>query len=138
MGYTRNKRKGLLLAWQMTAAEYIFQGKTNQEIIDIMWPNCVTKGQRENKQKQLKKLVDNEAFMEYYQKMVNRWSAQSAGPAYEKLREQLNSEKEWLANKAANDIINHSKGLITGADDNTVVVKLEGMPELGVPDDENG
>jgi anaerobic ribonucleoside-triphosphate reductase len=138
MGYTRNKRKGLLLAWQMTAAELMWQGKTNKEIIEILWPNAQTKGQKEAKQKQLKKLPDNEDFMEYYRKMINHWNIQSVGPAFQKLRTQLDSDKEWLANKAANDIINQSKQIITGADDNTVVIKMEGMPELGCPDDDNG
>ena len=130
-------RKDLLQAWQMTVAELMFQGYNNEEIIAAVWPNADTKCKKESKRRMLRKLPESEPFMDYYRSIINRWGIQCLGPAYKKIREQLDSDKEWLANKAANDIINQSKGIVTGADENTVVVKLEGMPELGSPD-ENG
>ena len=128
-------RPGLLQAWQITAAELMFQGYSNEQIIATIWPNADTKCKKEGKRRMLRKLPENEAWMEYYRSMINHWSIQSVGPALQKLRSQLDSGKEWLANKAANDIINQSKVVMTGADDNTVVIKMEGMPELGSPDD---
>ena len=125
----------MLQGWQITAAEMMFQGHTNEEIIDAIWPKAQTKSQRVAKGKVLKRLVNDETFQEYYRSIITEWNVHSVGPALRKLRSQLDSDKEWLANKAANDIINQSKQIITGADDNTMVVKIEGMPELGEPEE---
>ena len=121
----------MLQGWQITAAEMMFQGHTNDEIIATLWPNCKSISW---KRKVLRDLLKDETFMEYYRSIITEWTVHSTGPAMKKLREQLDSEKEWLANKAANDIINQSKMVITGADDNTVLVKVEGMPALGSPE----
>jgi hypothetical protein len=125
----------MLQWWQITAAEMMFHGKTNEEIIDVCWPNANTDGKRAGKRRILKKLCEDETFMEYYRSIIKEWTMHSVGPALNKLRSQVDSDKEWLANKAANDVINQSKLVITGADDNTMVVKVEGMPELGEPDE---
>jgi len=130
------RRPGMLQAWQITAAEMMFQGHTNDDIIRAVWPKTKPSSFT-YKRKMLRDLLKDETFMEYYRSIITEWTVHSTGPALKKLRSQLDSEKEWLANKAANDIINQSKMVITGADDNTVVVKLEGMPELGSPN-ENG
>jgi len=135
MGNYACRRPGMLQGWQITAAEMMFHGKTNEEIIDACFPKADTDGKRAAKRKVLKKLMDDEVFMAYYRSLISEWTARHVGPALKKLGEQINSDKEWLANKAANDIINQSKSIITGADDNTMVVKIEGMPELGVPEE---
>jgi hypothetical protein len=49
------------------------------------------------------------------------------------------SAKEgWLANKAANDIINKYHDSVMGVNSNEVVVRVEGMPTLGKPEDAEG
>ena len=136
MGNYKCRRPGMLQAWQIRAAEMMFQGYTNDDIIRELWPNTKSISW---KRKQLRELCKDETFMEYYRSIIQEWSLHSTGPALRKLRAQLDSEKERLANKAANDIIQQSKQIITGADDNTVVIKMEGMPDLGCPDDgDNG
>lgn len=135
MGNYRVRRPGMLQGWQITAAEMMFQGHTNEEIISAIWPKADTDGKRAAKRKVLKKLTEDEVFQAYYRTIISEWTVHSVGPALRKLRSQIDSDKEWLANKAANDIIAQSKGLITGADDNTMVVKIEGMPELGTPEE---
>lgn len=42
----------------------------------------------------------------------------------------------WLQNKAANDILNYGKHQIFGNEENEVTVRVEGMPEMGIPDSE--
>lgn len=59
----------------------------------------------------------------------------STGRAYRRLNAQIDAEDQpWLANKAANDVLNHGKQMIFGADENTVTVHVAGMPEIGSPD----
>lgn len=52
------------------------------------------------------------------------------------IREQMRSEEGWLRNKAAMDLLNYGKGQIYGEDDKTVHVQIEGLPEIGSPDQE--
>ena len=73
-------------------------------------------------------------LMEYYRSIITEWSIHSTGPALKKLRSQLDSDKEWLANKAANDVIAKAGKEITGDTENTINVRFEGLPELGSPD----
>lgn len=134
MGNYSSRRPGMLQAWQMRAAEMMFAGSTNEAIIDELWPGS-TKSQRIYKGKKLKKLCEDETFLEYYRSLTIEFKVHNLGRALSKLSEQIDSEKEWLANKAANDIITQSKDVLTGADDNSVVIKVEGMPELGVPEE---
>lgn len=57
------------------------------------------------------------------------------GDAVRVIGGQLNrSDLPWLQNKAANDILNYGKQQIFGNDENEVTIKIEGMPELGCPD----
>lgn len=126
----------MLQAWQITVADMMFHGATNDDIIRTVWPK--TKPQNFSyKRKMLRELLKDETFMEYYRSIITEWNVHAIGPALKKIREQVDSDKEWLANKAANDIINQNKLIMTGADDNTVVIKMEGMPEMGSPDDQS-
>ena len=40
----------------------------------------------------------------------------------------------FLSNKAANDLLNRYWAVVMGEDDKQIVVKVEGMPDLGTPD----
>lgn len=42
----------------------------------------------------------------------------------------------WLQNKAANDVLQYGKAQIFGDEDKQITVKVEGMPDIGSPDDE--
>lgn len=56
--------------------------------------------------------------------------------AVNKISEQIDSKEGWLANKAANDAINLAKSTsIFQTEDNSVTVRIEGMPELGSPEE---
>ena len=52
------------------------------------------------------------------------------------LESQIGSRKEWVANKAANDVVNLAKqtGIFVG-EEKAVSIRIEGMPEIGSPDD---
>ena len=73
----------------------------------------------------------NNAYKEYIVDMV----MPSIPKSIQRLTAQVDSEKEWVANKAANDILREFKGVIFGEEDKTVHVQIEGMPEIGEPDD---
>ena len=135
MANYRARQPGFLKGWQITVADLMFRGFTDVEIVKEIWPEKTEKAQIYSATQRLKKLRHDEKFQEYYRSLVTEWSSHHVGRALNKLAEQIESDQPWLANKAANDVLQHSKQMISGMDDGTVVVKVEGMPELGTPDD---
>ena len=54
----------------------------------------------------------------------------------ERITKQINSDTEWLANKAANDTLNWaSRTGVIKTEDTVTKVEITGMPDLGSPDD---
>lgn len=135
MANFKSHRPGFLLGWQINAADMMFRGYTDERMVEELWPDKTTPTQKRYCKTRLQKLRRDEKFQEYYRSLVTEWSIHHVGRAYNKLAEQVDCDQPWLANKAANDVIQHSKQMLTGMDDGTVVVKVEGMPELGTPDD---
>ena len=44
-------------------------------------------------------------------------------------------DQPWLQNKAANDLLNYGKGQIYGDEERSINVKIEGLPDIGSPDE---
>lgn len=135
MANYRARKDGFIVGWQINAAKHMFRGLSDEEIVHELWPDKTEKKQIEEGKRKLRKLRKDEKFQEYYRSLITEWSIHHVGRALNKLSEQIDSNQPWLANKAANDILNQSKALTSGVDDGTVVVKVEGMPELGTPDE---
>ncbi len=135
MGNYVARRRGFLDNWQINVAEMMFRGLTDDEIIKELWADRTTDKQITAAKQKLRRLRRDEKFQEYYRTLVTEWSIRHVGRAYDRLAAQIDSNQPWLANKAANDVIQHSKQMLTGMDDGTMVIKVEGMPELGVPDE---
>ena len=56
--------------------------------------------------------------------------------AIQVIKSQLrDNDVPWLRNKAANDLLNYGKGQIYGDEERTVHVQIEGLPDIGSPDD---
>jgi hypothetical protein len=54
-----------------------------------------------------------------------------------RLEKQVDNDNDWLANKAANDVINLAKTTgMFAAEEKAINVHVQGMPELGSPDQE--
>lgn len=135
MGNYRCRRPGYIPGWQINVAQMMFQGKNDDYIVGEIWPELVEKDKVNAGKQRLQRLRKDEKFLEYYKSLMTEWKVHNVGKAMTRLAAQIDDPNGWLANKAANDVLNQCKDL-TGNDENTVVVKVEGMPELGVPDDE--
>lgn len=83
----------------------------------------------------LQRLRKDPKFQEYYQSIVTEWRVHSYGPALTVLTNQVKSDEPWLANKAANDVLNRigNDPFATGSDASSVTIRFEGMPKLGTP-----
>ena len=77
-----------------------------------------------------------EGYNKIWMEEMGRYGRGLLSAGLRRVREQIDTDEPWLANKAANDAINFAKGRIFGENDRTVTVKFEGMPELGTPDKE--
>ena len=66
---------------------------------------------------------------------VRSFVRQCIPSAMSRIRQQVNDDNGWLANKAANDVIGLAKTTsIFQQEDKAVSVRIEGMPDIGTPD----
>jgi hypothetical protein len=57
--------------------------------------------------------------------------------AVNRIKKQVDDDNGWLANKAANDVVNLAKTTsIFQSDEKAINVKIEGLPDIGSPDDD--
>ena len=125
----------MLRGWQINVAEMMFRGMSDEQIAIAQFKvDKEDKRAMANAKQKISRLKKKEEFQEYYRALIQEWTVSHVGAALTKLGEQLNETNGWLVNKACNDILNQSKTFM-GTDENTVVVKVEGMPELGTPDE---
>lgn len=55
-----------------------------------------------------------------------------------KILHQMDSDMDWLANKAANDGVNFARSRIFADEDRAINVQITGMPDIGSPDQDDG
>lgn len=75
-------------------------------------------------------------YDEIWKDEIRRISIAMSSEALKKIKSQIRDDNGWLANKAANDSLTFAKPLIWGEDEKAISVKIEGMPEIGSPDDD--
>ena len=57
--------------------------------------------------------------------------------AIDRIDQQIDNSNDWVANKAANDFLGLAKSLgVIKSEETAVKVQIEGMPDLGAPDDD--
>lgn len=144
MGFYNSRRPGMLQGWQMDAALMMFQGYTDDQIIEkVLLPrgtafDDLTPNQKHGKRDRLRRLRKDPIFRDYYKSLITEWSVHNVGPALNKLSEQMMTAKEpWLVNKAINDILNRALPAFESEDANTIKVEIVGMPELGSPESDD-
>lgn len=74
-------------------------------------------------------------YDEIWKDESKKWSYRDHGRALMKLRELLNADDDrWLVMNTAVNLLSKSEKRIYGNEDNSFTVKVEGMPDLGSPD----
>jgi len=116
------------------------QGKSRAEIlqavfgIDIETASENTIHAADNKMSRWRKHPD---FESTWKDEVRQILYGCTAEAVQVIKGQLRSgDLPWLQNKAANDLLNYGKSQIYGDEEKAVHVKIEGMPDLGTPDQE--
>ena len=102
-----------------------------QAVFGITDAKSVEAHNAENQMTRWRKLPE---YGKIWNEELTKQDYEAIGLARKRLLEQLNSNNEWLVNKAANDLIAQGNKRIYGADESTVHVQVSGMPDIGSPD----
>lgn len=125
---------------QLQAVEMRAEGFTTKQIAMALFDVRDERGAECDPKKLEKAIIkvrswwNNPRAIELHRALLKEFLGDLAGRAIQKLGQQLDDKNGWLVNKAANDILSKTGAL--GDDDKQIVVKVEGMPEIGVPDEE--
>ena len=115
------------------------QGKTRPEILrevfglDVKTATASELSSADNKMSRWRKHPD---FEKVWKDEVRSILYGCTAEAVQVIKSQLKSDQGWLQNKAANDLLNYGKNQIYGDEERTVHVQIDGLPEIGSPDDD--
>ena len=114
------------------------QGRTRPEILEKVFhidPSTMTKdelGKYDVKMSRWRKLPE---FESVWKDEVKAILYGCTAEAIRTIKKQMREKDDWLQNKAANDLMNYGKSQSYGDEEKAVHVKIEGMPEIGSPED---
>ena len=133
------KNRQPLTAQQEKFIRLSAQGKTRPEIfmevfnLDIKTAPANVVSATDMKMSRWRKLPE---FESVWKDEVKNILYGCTSEAIQVIKGQLREDLPWLRNKAANDLLNYGKAQIYGDEERSVHVKIEGMPDIGSPDDE--
>ena len=127
---------------QFLACDMLARGCSEEEVKAVIWniSKDSTLSEKSKATRRLREWTEDPKFIEGYRAIVRQLAYPAYGSSLKRLMKQVNYDDDkmaWVANKAANDIMNRYSGIIMGDEDKQIVVKVEGMPELGTPDAED-
>lgn len=131
-----------LTARQTAMCRMMVMGKPEPEIlhltydIDVNDTSAAGRKALSKARRDMQMVMETPGFAECYRAMIKEMAWPVYGEAIDIIRKQLNHSNGWLANKAANDLLNRFAPVVMGEDSKAITVKIEGMPELGTPNDE--
>ena len=137
MGNYKCRRPGYLTAQQISVCEHIFQGKKEPWILKYDY-GVTDPETREwkNARSRFYRLKNNPKFREYYDSMVTEFRVHGYGKALHRIDELVDDENPWVALQASTTLLSHTERAVITNEENTVTVKIEGLPTLGVPPSE--
>ena len=74
------------------------------------------------------------ASMQTHREAVMKMAGPQFRGAVDKLASQMESENESVSQRAAKELIDLFADAVLKEDDHEIVVRIEGMPEIGMPD----
>ena len=132
------KNKQPLTAQQELFIRLSAQGKTRPEILSEVFeidPSTMTKDELSKYDMKMSRWRKRPEFETVWKDEVRSILYGCTAKAIQVINGQMDEEIPWLRNKAANDLLNYGKNQIYGDEERAVHVKIEGMPEIGSPDD---
>ena len=134
MGNYKCRRPGYLSARQLCCVEAVFQGRSDDWICENIF-----NAKKEDKKAwtaakdKLRKTKQSPRFEEYYNSMVTEFRVHGYGKAMHRLVDLVDNPNDWVAIQAANSVLNHTEKAVVSEKESQITVKIEGLPEIGVP-----
>lgn len=126
-----------LTTQEFQVCRLIANGVEHEDILGIVykvWKDKTPESEYKNAERKLRNLCRKENFQACYTGLVRENAQPKFSHAMNKLFSQVDSRNEWVANKASNDVVNKFWPVFMGQEEQQITVRIEGMPELGVPD----
>lgn len=121
---------------EMAVCKMAFDGFSDGAIADAVFGKSVGQNDYKRKRAKVKAILLRPNVQEKYREMMRQHALLDVGHGMKNLREQADNENAWIANKATNDLLNRAWPFVMGTEDKSLVVRVEGMPQLGTPDSE--
>lgn len=125
---------------QVMAAQLLADGKSYADIILCLWGvtresdyNAYQKGYRK-----LKRWLADEGFQRMHATILKESVTPLVGRAVQRIGEQIDHSNPWVAQGAAREVLSRFGGSVLGDDDKSITIKVEGMPTIGVPGQDDG
>lgn len=113
-------------------------GYTNREIIREVWNLEEADDPKAFHAKELyiRRWMHHPQVAEVWKDEIRRQVLPMLSKGLKVIRNQADmTTNDWLANKAANDLITFAGKQAFGDEQNRITVQIQGMPDLGTPDD---
>ena len=113
-------------------------GYTSPEIILALWGLKETDDPKlyHNYECKLSRWRKHPKYIETWKDEISSVSVKLMNKGLGKILRQMDANEPWLANKAANDGVNFAKSRIFADEERAITVQIEGLPDIGSPDDE--
>ena len=128
---------------KIQCAKLIFEGQiTKKEIAKKLFPvydenGEVIEGKLRNAQNKISMWCGEPVFQEYIRRLVRQEAIPRYSKAMSLLDKQLSDGNAWVAQGAARELINQVSTMVLGEEKQEVVVRVEGAPAMGEPDDDD-
>lgn len=117
------------------------RGEPHDEVLKLCFglePGCdpIEKHNAEQKMSRWRKRED---FKPIWDDELTATVRRYVPSAVKRLNMQIDNDNDWVANKASNDVLGLAKSIgVIRNEETAVKVQIEGMPDLGSPDDDDG
>lgn len=137
MGKQDAKSKDNLTVTQEQFVRMDANGMTTPEIIEALWGKKKGDPDFHALECKLTRWRKHPKYEEVWKDEVRKQCFSMMSEGLKTIRKQMKDDSQpWLLNKAANDAISFAGKKIYGNDENTVTVNIQGMPDIGSPDDD--
>lgn len=124
---------------EAVACEMLARGETEADVMMVLWGfdyKNATPSEKHTYTKKLHAIKRKPGFKECFETIVRLSVYEPFARAKRRIERQIDSENEWVANKASNDFLNRYGHYVDGTGDSKeIVVRIEGAPKLGSPDE---
>ena len=122
------------------AAQLLANGYNLNDIIMVLWgvSKESDRAAYERGYRKLKKWQAEEGFQKLHAAMLKESVLPLVGKAVQRIGEQIDHSNPWIAQGAAREVLTRFGAGITGEDDKSITIHVEGMPQIGVPGQDEG